>query len=205
MVWRTPLNRVAGKLTPLLALHGCTANQVTAVSLIAGVGGCLLYLSPHVTWNTAGWLLLLAWSVLDRVDGMLARFNGNTTRLGGFLDEHVSTLLSTLLFLTLPASHGDVTLTWMGGVNAVCHALTRSIFTLKEAEKLDFFRQPKSIPEYLMLVGYNVTNLTGLTFLLLPFTVTGNTSLYLQFNLPLAAAAYFTVTLLHVKRLKEDG
>ncbi|RJS89730.1 hypothetical protein CW700_03325 [Candidatus Bathyarchaeota archaeon] len=73
-------------LTRLFALTPITPNQVTLLSLLAAVASSLLFIYHHPL--PAGLLALLS-SVLDGVDGKLARIKHMKTTYGGIFDSFV--------------------------------------------------------------------------------------------------------------------
>ncbi len=63
-----------------------TPNQITALSIAAGLAGAVLLRSTTPLANVAGSGLMLLYGVLDCADGQLARARGASSRLGRILD-----------------------------------------------------------------------------------------------------------------------
>lgn len=84
--------RLARILVRPLARTPITPNQVTLISLIAGLGAAAL-IALGGTWAHwgAGLFILAAW--LDHFDGELARLTGRTSEFGHYFD-HVAALVT---------------------------------------------------------------------------------------------------------------
>ena len=67
----------------MLARTPVTPNQVSVASFAIALGSMALFLSGHIVW--AG-LATQASSIIDGVDGDLARLKNLATRFGGFFD-----------------------------------------------------------------------------------------------------------------------
>jgi CDP-diacylglycerol--glycerol-3-phosphate 3-phosphatidyltransferase len=98
-----PIVRVA------LALH-VTANTVTVLGLVIVVIAALLIESGSLL---AGALVLIAGSLLDAVDGALARATGGGTAFGGFLDSTLDRAGEAIVYLAIAAYYlQGTTPTW---------------------------------------------------------------------------------------------
>ena len=75
--------RVSRLLARMLAGSPITPNQVSVASFAVALGSLALFLSGHNVW--AG-LAAQASSIIDGVDGDLARLKNMSTRFGGFFD-----------------------------------------------------------------------------------------------------------------------
>lgn len=86
--------KVSIYITWVLVHTRITANQVTVISLLAAAGG-LVFLGAGPRWAFGvGLGLLLAYHLLDRVDGEVARYRGVTSIHGIYLDNvghHITT------------------------------------------------------------------------------------------------------------------
>lgn len=74
-------------LTRLLLPLGVTPNQVTAVSLLLGLVGCLLLLKFTWYFKLAGLLFLYLNILTDKVDGEIARYRKTYSLRGVYWDE----------------------------------------------------------------------------------------------------------------------
>jgi phosphatidylglycerophosphate synthase len=65
---------------------GITANQTTLLSWLMVIFGCFLYLfiPPSSSWLPI--LLILAWAILDYMDGSMARVTNSRSKYGHFID-----------------------------------------------------------------------------------------------------------------------
>ena len=114
------LNRRASRpIARLLARTPVTPNQVTLVSLCVAAGSLASFAlgSP-----IAGGLLAQAGSVIDGVDGDLARFVGRGSKFGSFFDAVVDRYSDALVLLglTIWAASGDAPeAAWIAGFAAL--------------------------------------------------------------------------------------
>lgn len=77
---------VAHGVVRLVMPTSITPNQITAMSIAAGLAGAALLRSADPIATAAGSCLMLAYGVLDCADGQLARARGASSRLGRILD-----------------------------------------------------------------------------------------------------------------------
>ena len=90
--------RVSRPVARVLARTPATPNQVSLFSLCIAVGALLAF----VYWSPiAGGLLAQASSIVDGVDGDLARLKGMTSRFGGFMDSILDRYTDALIVLGL--------------------------------------------------------------------------------------------------------
>lgn len=66
---------------------GLSANQVTVLSFLIGLGGCVMIALGDFFTTLLGIILLQIWILLDYADGNVARYNGKCTPLGAFIDR----------------------------------------------------------------------------------------------------------------------
>ncbi|MFO0996778.1 MAG: CDP-alcohol phosphatidyltransferase family protein [Alphaproteobacteria bacterium] len=93
--------RLARLLVRPLARTGVTPNQVTGLSLAAGVAAATLFAAGGRAQADFGALCFMLAMLIDHADGELARMTGKTSRLGHHLDYIVGSLNYTLLFIGL--------------------------------------------------------------------------------------------------------
>ncbi len=77
-----------------MRLH-MTANGVTVIGFLVVVAASALVAGGQLLWGAA---ILTAGSLLDAVDGALARATGGTTPFGGFLDSTLDRAAEAVLF-----------------------------------------------------------------------------------------------------------
>jgi phosphatidylglycerophosphate synthase len=81
-----------------LAGSPVTPNHITALSLIAGLAGALLFAQGGTAMHWGALLFILS-TLLDHADGELARMTGQTSRFGHIFDILVDGLTHVALFL----------------------------------------------------------------------------------------------------------
>ncbi len=95
------IRRVSVHVTPVLARLPVSANQVTAVSLLAGLASGWCMMQGDRTWGLIGGVLLVICYVLDNCDGEIARLKNQTSRLGMHFDTFVDAAVHTFCFVAL--------------------------------------------------------------------------------------------------------
>jgi hypothetical protein len=128
----------AGRLLLPLALRlRIPANAVSIAGFASGAAAAWAYLDwPHRAGP--GFLLCLAWLILDGLDGMIARATGTASALGRFLDGVCDHAVFVLLYLALAASLGGAA-TWALALAAgAAHAVQS---TLYEGDRVRFHRR----------------------------------------------------------------
>ena len=85
-------------LLKILSNHGYTATQISILSLITGLALC-----PCFKWiNPAfAFVLLCIHSLLDGLDGPLARYRGTASNRGSFTDTMVDQIVVTITAITM--------------------------------------------------------------------------------------------------------
>jgi hypothetical protein len=77
---------IGARIARGLAHTRVTADQVTLVSLIVGLGAGHLFVYANPWLNGLGFVLFIVSDVFDSADGQLARFRGTSTQFGRALD-----------------------------------------------------------------------------------------------------------------------
>lgn len=85
-------------LTWLFVRAGMSANQVTWLGTVMALAGCALLALGGYAAQVAGAALVVLWSVLDTVDGNLARYYRSAGRRGEFMDALSGYLIVVALF-----------------------------------------------------------------------------------------------------------
>lgn len=81
------LRRVSFYPTAAFVQWGVSATQATYVSLLFGVLAWPLLAHGGGFWMFAGVVCVWIWSLMDYVDGNIARFSGTSSSYGKFLDD----------------------------------------------------------------------------------------------------------------------
>jgi len=90
--------KISDPIAKLLARTRITPNQMSWVAFGLAV---LSFLSFLNNWNIAGGLLVQLSSIIDGVDGSLARLKGMSSAFGGFLDSILDRYADILIMLGL--------------------------------------------------------------------------------------------------------
>ena len=173
----------------MLARKGISPNSVTWFSGIIGVLGasCLLFSSMQL----AGCFLLLSWLVCDHVDGDLARYYGESSIYGDYLDTIMCYLVLALfpfiLGISVFTSQSDQSLglvcALFGGIGTVGSILPRLAYQkMVSYPEIQYdlregfsFNPRNSIikkgANSIKVVIYNIINPSGLLFFILTLSV----------------------------------
>jgi len=108
-------------LLKLLLRMGVTANLMTGLSLLCGIGFCCTFGLPWEGARVAALGLLLLHVLLDGIDGPLARFQGSAGNRGSFTDTTSDQLV--VAFTTITLIHNDI-------VNVIPGSLYLFFYTL---------------------------------------------------------------------------
>lgn len=132
------IHPIAGRLVPLFARAHLTPNTVSLAGMLFGIlAGLAYYRYREFEWTLAGFLLMLAWHVMDGADGQLARFTRTYSHFGKILDgiSDTVTFVAVYTALAMALSHGHG-----GGMYAlvifsgVCHAVQSASYELVRQE-----------------------------------------------------------------------
>ncbi len=111
--------RISDPIAKLLARTRITPNQISFTSFGLAV---LSFLSFIYNWNIAAGLLAQLSSIIDGVDGSLARLKGMSSDFGGFLDSILDRYADILIILGLTiwaASNEVYPYVWLVGFLAI--------------------------------------------------------------------------------------
>lgn len=136
---------LAGRLLLPLALRArIPANAVSVAGLAVGSGAALAYLGwrdPMLA--TLGFLLTIAWLVLDGLDGMVARACGTASALGRFLDGLCDHGVFLILYLAIGASIGTPEAWITGTIAGLVHGVQANLY---ESERARYHRRVRGDP-----------------------------------------------------------
>src|SRR5258706_16335295 len=90
--------RIIDAMVRWLAYGHINPNILTVIGVAINVGSGLLFGYGYFFW--AGIVLIVA-SLLDMLDGQVARLSGRVTRFGGFLDSSLDRLSDMVVFVGL--------------------------------------------------------------------------------------------------------
>jgi phosphatidylglycerophosphate synthase len=134
------------------AHRGLTPNQVTTASLAIGLAAAAAFATGSRTGLVAGAVLLQVAFTADCVDGQLARYTSNFTRLGAWLDSIFDRTKEYAVYAGLAigaAHHGDPVWLLAGAaltLQTVRHAADFSYLVLEERAAAVVSRRPAVVP-----------------------------------------------------------
>lgn len=95
------IRHISARVTPMLVATPLTANQVTAASLIFGLGASLAYAQGTFELNIWGALLFFLMYLMDHCDGEVARAKGQSSPGGEMFDSFVDGIVHATFFAGL--------------------------------------------------------------------------------------------------------
>lgn len=110
------------RLTLVLARTPITPNQITALSLIAGLAAAACFTRGEWGWSLFGAILLVVGYTLDNCDGEIARLKHLSSPWGARFDDLADWLVDAAFFAALgygvTAQTGNTTWVWLGAAAA---------------------------------------------------------------------------------------
>jgi len=152
--------RISNPIARLLAKTRITPNQITWAAFGIAV---LSFISFALSHNIIGGILAQLSSIVDGVDGSLARLKSATSTFGGFLDSMLDRFADILILLGLTLwsiSHELYPGIWLVGLFAVtgtiCISYSRALLAEKYRQLFD--KGPQSLASrdirlFLIMVG----------------------------------------------------
>jgi len=112
------IRHLSYKLTPALARTSLTPNQITALSLVAGLAGAWCFTIGTWGMGLAGAALLVVCYTLDNCDGEIARLKNMSSAWGAQFDDLVDWLVDSVFFAALGygvwTATGGIVWLWLG-------------------------------------------------------------------------------------------
>lgn len=99
-------------------------NWITALGIIFGFVGCIMFTYANPIFWVFGWIIANMYFILDQVDGEVARYKNMVTKFGYFFDEISHPILNNTLFFA--ASFG--LFTYSGNVLVLLFGITALFF-----------------------------------------------------------------------------
>ena len=135
------IHPLGGRLVPLFARLHVTPNAVSLTGLAFGaLAGAAYYHYQSTVWCITGFVLMIAWHVMDGADGQLARFTHSQSHFGKVLDgmSDTATFLAvyTALALALGREHGE-RMYLLVIAAAACHLIQAATY---EAQRQEYDR-----------------------------------------------------------------
>ncbi len=132
------IHPIASRLTPIFAKLGISANAVSLAGMAFGISaGVAYYNYRDPRWAIAGFVLMIAWHVMDGADGQLARLTNSQSELGKILDgicDYVTfiAVYSALAAALTPRYGGWV---WaLAIVAGICHSVQAAAYEVQRQE-----------------------------------------------------------------------
>lgn len=186
-------------------------NLVTALGLVAGVIGCVLIAFDAMMSTVGGIVCLFLWIVTDRVDGEIARYTGQTSMHGAFLDNVTDQIVVPSIVLAATFSTYWTIAEWyvfaIGSVASLSIVLCRLLFGLRAENLLknDSTVHPREAADQLV-ASSSFLIATGLFLVRLYDSLKRGYTVFLTFSVALVADLFiqpvdlsgmeFTATLL---------
>ncbi len=130
---------VSNRLTPRLAAAGVHPNAVSLCGMACGTAAGFAYHHPHDPRAVvAGLGLMLAWHVLDGVDGQLARLTGKQSPTGKVLDGVCDYVTFAAVYVGLASALAPERGAWVWALVALsgaCHAVQSALY---ETQRQDY-------------------------------------------------------------------
>ena len=198
-----PLTRhLSYRLTPLLLRVRLSPNQITTLSLLAGLLGGACFALTEQAWHVTGALALVLAYTLDNCDGEVARLTGSASAFGAKLDDVADWLTDSLFFVALGYGawqiSGEPLLFIFGGAASVGATIDYIIDLYKDRQTRDdaqaaserrdtqarSTRRPESRTDWFIYVFHKLSRadfcmivlllaLLDITWVLLPFAAIG--------------------------------
>lgn len=132
------IHPISSFLTPRFARLGVTPNAVSLMGMGFGLlAGFAYFHYRDVRWAVAGFLLMIAWHVMDGADGQLARLTHAQSELGKVLDGICDYVTFIAVYSGLAAAlFRDIgAWSWVMAVGAgLCHALQSAAYEAQRQE-----------------------------------------------------------------------
>jgi phosphatidylserine synthase len=132
------IHPIASRLTPLFAAMRIPPNAVSVAGMLFGIlAGVAYYHYQDLRCVIAGFILMIAWHVMDGADGQLARLTQSQSQFGKVLDgicDYVTFIaVYTGLAVSLTRQYGN----WIWGLviaAGMCHAVQAAAYEVQRQE-----------------------------------------------------------------------
>ena len=132
------IHPIASRLTPLFARLGISPNAVSLAGMAFGISaGFAYYHYWDPRWAIAGFVLMIAWHVMDGVDGQLARLTHSQSKLGKILDGICDYVTFIAVYSALAAALSREAGGWVWGLAiaaGLCHAVQSAAYEAQRQE-----------------------------------------------------------------------
>ncbi|MDB5393117.1 MAG: CDP-diacylglycerol--serine O-phosphatidyltransferase [Rhodospirillales bacterium] len=132
------IHPTASSLTPLFARLGISPNAISLTGMVFGIlAGFAYYHYQDRRYVIAGFILMVAWHVMDGVDGQLARLTHSQSQLGKILDGICDYVTFIAVYSGLAAALSGEMGSWvwvLAIVAGLCHAVQSAMYELQRQE-----------------------------------------------------------------------
>jgi phosphatidylglycerophosphate synthase len=132
------IHPLAGRLTPLFAALHIPPNAVSLAGMSFGVLAAVAYYHyQDIRYAVAGFILMIAWHVMDGADGQLARLTHSQSQTGKILDGVCDYVTFIAVYVALAAALSRTMGEWVWGLVAasgVCHAFQSAAYEVQREE-----------------------------------------------------------------------
>lgn len=211
-----PLVRhISARVTPLFYRSPLSANQVSFLSLLLGLGASWSVGQGSYGMEVLGGALLVTCYVLDNCDGEIARLKGQCSEFGRRLDNFVDWAVHTAFFAALgwgmTQTNGQQVWLWLGGIAATGSTINYVIGTIAEereaAERREVAaaggdeakseappaKRPETLRQWIMF-AFRKLSRADFCFIVMGLAVFGGTWILLPFG-AIGAQAFWAVHL----------
>ncbi len=132
------IHPISARLVPVFAKLGVTPNAVSLIGMGCGILAGLAYRFYGQTWSAGlGFLLMLAWHVMDGADGQLARLTKSYSELGKVLDGICDYVTFTAVYAGLAVAMSATLGGWawvLVAVSGVAHAVQSAAYEMQRQD-----------------------------------------------------------------------
>lgn len=132
------IHPMASRLTPMFAKMHLTPNAVSLAGMAFGILAAVAYYHfQDLQYAVAGFILMIAWHVMDGADGQLARLTHSQSQSGKILDgicDYV-TFIAVYVALAMALSRTSGDWVWALAIAAgLCHAAQAAAYEVQRQE-----------------------------------------------------------------------
>lgn len=93
--------KIAFLIVPIFLKTRISANQVSILAIIIGIIAAILIILGNFWQVLLGAILMQDWLILDKVDGVIARYRKTVSKFGEFLEELDGAIIAALFFSSI--------------------------------------------------------------------------------------------------------
>lgn len=186
------IHPLAGRLTLLFAKLGISPNAVSVAGMLFGaLAGVAYYRFEDARWATVGFLLMIAWHVMDGADGQLARLTNAQSEAGKILDGICDYVTFIAVYAALASMMSRQMGDWVWALAIVagfCHIFQSAAYEFQRQE-YNFWGLDRKSAEFVMpdlmarpgsggAMAFGLPDLLYRTYVRLQFLVVGGIAPY---------------------------